>query len=542
MAADVTMLPPGFVLDQASQSASNLPEGFVLDRPEEPEKPRAEQGFLERVREDLTQREERVQEIRQFEQTPVERGLQEAGQTAGAIFDVGGEALVSVGRGISAITPDFIEDPIRDISSDIGAGIVESDIGQLGLQALQEGTEAYQAFKEKYPRAARNLEATVNVGLLVAPVKTPKAAKSGVTPVGKAGERLTAAGKRQAATRKKEFVDDLVLPKQTPTIRAEQAARTTEEGLLRRKTVALTPQQESMAAAVNNLGVEPTKTLQGNYNIISNAVNKEAKSLKRRLNKNDISFPRREFDTRLDAAVARLSENPLITGDAEKTALKIVEKMKQITRDQKSSASGLLEARKKLDSWMRSQKGKTVFDPDRESAISIALREIRNETNDFIDSKATKVAVKKSLKKQSDLLNALDNIAPKTALEANNSLSRLWQKTTSILPLRGEFNQTLAALFGLGGLGASAVFAPFFTKTLFLGLGGWQIGKAVTSPQTKKALGALLKHTDDVIRFTKDKGLISQLRTDRVLLVELLDQLEDDVFTSDENGLETQRR
>lgn len=519
--AGTVALPPGFVLDKKEPArAPALPEGFVLDTPE------AEKGFVERVTEDAIRREARIEEIRGFEQTGAERILQETGQAAGFAFDVGGEALISGFRAL----PDVIEDPIRDIASDVGSAIVESPVGQLGLNALERGVEAYQDFREAYPRAARNLEATVNVAAFVTPAKLPKM-KAPKTAAGKASERLKSVAKRQEFAKKKQFVDDLVLPKQTPTVKAEQAARITEEGLLRRKVVGLTPQQEDMAIAVSRLPVKQNKTLQGNYTVISNSVNKEARSLKRRLNKNDVFFPRREFETRLGAAVTRLSENPLITGDAEKTALKIVNKMKQIVKKENSSASGLLEARKKLDAWMRSQKGKTVFDPDRESAISIALREIRNETNDFIDARATNVAVKKSLKKQSDLLRAMDNIAPKAALEADNALARLWQRTTQILPLRGEFNQTLAALAGVGGLGAAAKFAPVFTKGLFLSLGAYQVGKAVMSPQAKKAVSALLDHTDRVIRFTKDKGVISQLRADRALLLEVIDQMEDDVFT-----------
>ena len=47
-------------------------------------------------------------------------------------------------------------------------------------------------------------------------------------------------------------------------------------------------------------------------------------------------------------------------------------------------------------------------------------------------------------------------------------------------------------------------------------------GKAILSPQTKKALGQLLKLTDSAIRKTRDKNLIRQMRLDRALIVELL--------------------
>ena len=477
-------------------------------------------GFFDRVSEDLATREARIQEIRQFEQTPAERGLQEAGQAAGAIFDVTGEVLTEAGRGISAITPEAIKQPIADVAEDVGSAIVDSPVGQLGIKAIQEGAEVYDSFKQRFPRAARNIEAAANVGLAVAPVKTPvRPAK--VTPIGRAGEAVTGAGTQQAARIKKQFVDDLVLPKQTPTEIARQAGRTAEEGLLRRRVVELSPAQKDIAGEVAKLPVKRNRSLVHNHNIISKAVDKEARSLEKRLKRLRIAFPRKEFDASLNRATERILANPVMVGNAETTARRLIAEYSKILDDVPMTPAGLLQARRRFDKTVTSFRP-TAFDSQTENAFSVVVKELRNTTNDFIDNAAKGVAVKRSLKKQSDLLGAMDNIAPKMASEADNALSRLWQNTTRILPLRGEFNQTLAALVGVGGLGASALFAPFFTKALLAGVGSTAAFRAVTGPQAKRALGALLSNTDEAIRLTKDQALLQQLRLDRALVLEAL--------------------
>ena len=89
------------------------------------------------------------------------------------------------------------------------------------------------------------------------------------------------------------------------------------------------------------------------------------------------------------------------------------------------------------------------------------------------------------------------------------------------MPLRGEFNQAGAALFGIGGLGASALFAPVFTKLVFGSIGFWAAYKYLTGSASRREVGKLLKGIDAMIRKTKDANLIKELRADRALLLEI---------------------
>lgn len=550
MADSVTQLPEGFILDKIPALAvvpdfageTSLPPGFVLDAPEDQVQFLApdigidevvdaedDMGFVERFSEDLENRKQLAIEIQNIfqrgEQTFGESVLQLTGKVgAGSILDFLGEVVISGIEGLSAITPDEIEDPIVETATKAAHLFLETDLGKAGLSAANKGLEVWNEFRAENPRAARNIESVVDIALLVAPVKSKPKIKSQPTIVGRAAERVAAAGETQSARQLSDFVDDLILPKQTAAVRTEQAGRVTEQGILRTREVGLSARERVIADQVSKVpGVSPSKTLQGNRIAISDEITKEAATLKSQLRKNDIIFPRKEFSAELDRALERLKENPLIVGDALTSGEKVVDAMRRIVADKPSTGSGLLQARKELDAFISRQRPK-VFDPAQESALSTAVREIRTSTNDFIDQRAVNVGVKDSLKKQSNLFRALDNIDPKAAVEAQNAILRAWQSANKVLGLRNEFNQVLATAFGLGGLGAAATFAPFFTKLVLSGVVVYSGTKAILSPGAKKGMSKLLAATDKAIRTSKDEALVSQLRLDRAAILELLKQ------------------
>lgn len=543
MADALIQLPEGFILDvvpeAVAQAPTGLPEGFVLDSPitpveapvTAPELATEEEspGFIERFSSDLENRKKLAREIQGLidrgEQAYASSVLQLTGKVGfGTMLDFLGETVVSGVEILSAITPDEIEDPIVDTVTKAAHLFLETDLGKAGMEAAQAGMEAWNEFRAENPESARNIESIVDIGLLIAPVKAKPKIKAQPTMAGRAAIKVEAAGVKQTARQKAAFVDDLVLPKPTAKVRVEQVARTTEEGIFGTKKVALSAGERAMADEVSLIeGVGSSKTLLGNFTVISQEVTNEAKLLKDLLKKNDVIIPRREFAAELDRAITRLGENPLLVGDAATTATKVVDKMKQIVASNPGTASGLLKSRKELDRWIETQKPK-IFDPNQETALSIAVREIRQSTNDFIDERAVNVAVKDSLKKQSTLLRAMDNIGPKAAAEADTALLRAWQSANKVLGLRGEFNQIVATALGIGGLGAAAVAAPMFKFLLITGAVSFVAGKAVLSPSAKKGVSKLLGVVDKAVRTSKDEALIAQLRLDRAAIVELLEQ------------------
>lgn len=500
-----------------------LEEIFANLNPAKPTEER-EDGFIERVNEGLDERREEFGEIIEArasgEQGVLETALQITGKgIIGPIFDVVGEGLVSAFRAL----PDSIEQPLREEASTL----LDSEIGQMGLRALQEGGESYSAFAEENPRAARNIESVVNTALAFMPVGSSVGAGEKTTRtsfVTKIGEAIKAKGVAQNAQKKLDFVQDLILPKQTAKARADQVARTTEEGVLNTKKVQPSIAESKMIDEVSKIeGVASNKSLQANFNVIQQANRAEAEALKKMLAKNDVIFPRKEFKAAIKAVRENLKNNPLIVGDAAKTADKIIKKFDQILLQNKSTGSGLLQARKQLDDFVRSQKGDKAFDPSMENALSIAVREIRQTTNDFLATKAKDVPVKESLAKQSSLFRAMDNIAPKAADEAGNAISRAIQKLESKIPLKGQLASDLA-LIGLGGSSIAAIITnPALVGTALLGAASL---KGAKSAGAKKFVGNLINRIDKAI--VNSPQIAAELRVDRAALVELLESLQEE--------------
>lgn len=102
--------------------------------------------------------------------------LQTIGQGAGFVGDI-------VGRGVSAITPDFIKEPLK-------AGVEKL----AGAETVQDTATSYAKWKEANPEAAANLESVINIGSLI-PVG------QGVTATAKTAGKATAIATGEALTR-----------------------------------------------------------------------------------------------------------------------------------------------------------------------------------------------------------------------------------------------------------------------------------------------------------------------------------------------------
>lgn len=522
-------LPDGFTLDKPT----GLPAGFTLDAPKEKD------NFFERFGDDLKRRfgeqgaeiiNARVRDDQGFAST----ALQLTGVGAGVMMDFLGQALISGGRGLSNITPDMIEDPLIENATKAGMALLNTELGQKGLEAAKSGIAEYTRFAEANPVMARNIEAIVNIGLLVAPVKAaPKATKAGA--LTRAGTRLERSAVRATKQHRQGFVKELVRPSQTKKVREAQVSRTQVKGPLRSKVVELSPAEKASAAEVMKIKtVTPKNTIQGNWNAISAEVTREADKLIRGLRRLERGSGRKslfvgkrgkyvqqEFDDAMDVMAAKMS-NPSVQGDAAKATADMVIGMKRIAGENPRTMSGLLKSRKEFDQWITQGKGQKFFESDIGNALQIGVRDTRRAVNEFVAARAPGKGVKKSLEKQHRLLNAMDDIKVKAAAEENNMLSRAFKNSLKLLPFRGEFNQFMAAIFGIGGLGASARFAPWFTKLAGVTGVAYVGGKAITHPGSRKGLAGLLRMMDEAAQKTTDPAVLRQMRLDRAAVVELL--------------------
>jgi len=498
--------------------------------PQEAEAP----GFFERTTPQLAERNQRIasdfSKMISSEVSPQEAMFNAAGEMAGSFMDVVGEGMVSA----VGMTPDFIKEPVKEGATQAFKAIATSDVGRAGLKAMEGGAGVYRDWKSENPRAARMLENFVNIGVVFAPAKVKANAEPSM--LTKASNKAKIAAETKAAGDRGKFVQELVGPTRDIKQLREEVPRTTEKGAgpFKRSVVEPSPREKEIAAEVSKIaGVTPKNTIQGNFNVIQAENKRLAIKLENDVKKADIKIPQQnvlqEIDDVIDEAI---SNNMYIVGTGENAAEKLRSNVGKIILKHEDKGGfikgeSLFAARKELDKVIRKQKPSVFKEGTAESAVEIMSKATRNAMNDILDrhvtgSRKIDVTVKKELKKQSLLFNAMDNITPKAAAEGNNAIIRSLQNAMKATHLKNEVVQLLALSAGIGGLGAAAFAAPIVRDTsVIAGLiyGAYKTG---SSAQLKRLTSKTLGIIDTAIRVSTNQEMKIALRSDRAIIVEML--------------------
>lgn len=150
-----------------------------------------EQGFSERLGTDIDQRagniERNVSQGVMGEITPLQQGVNIAGNFAGAGLDVLGNVIGSGARGVVSVTPEVIKRPIRDTAK----YIAESPVGDAGRYLGRQASELSQQYPQtsEYFGNVLNLTAAAPAAQMTKTVATKTGKKVGEQAV-KGLERL----------------------------------------------------------------------------------------------------------------------------------------------------------------------------------------------------------------------------------------------------------------------------------------------------------------------------------------------------------------
>lgn len=559
-----TGLPEGFVLDVPPSSPlqpsnGGLPEGFVLDAPPTGEPAEQEAGLIGRIGEDLSGRIESS-----LESVGRDRGLlnnllargsgltqfQVAGDVAGAGLDVIGEAgsaaIGKVGELAQKIAPetsatvsDFVSakaEEFTDFAADKLNALAQTEIGQLGIEAAQDTAEAWQAFSDEHPTVAADIADTVgaagNIALVLAPVKgAPKGGGAiGPKQPGLLGRAVGALDK-SVITKQKGFIDDLVKPLSIKKVRESEIKRSVEgKGFFGGRTVTPSSFEAEIAGTVGKVaGVKQSNTLLQNLNSIQTGLTNEAENLTTLLKGSNVKIPRPNTKRTMETVLAKLKSDSLLVGDAAKTGEKVFDKARKLLLSNPNTPAGVLKSRKQLDAWVKKQSTR-AFDPKTENALSVSLGEIRQSMNDIISNSVPNIAVKESLKKQTNLFRAIDNIAPKAAKEAQTAIGRMAASISKELGITNILDPKMT--LALSALGLGAIASP--TSAAVAGAGVLAVKgakSAVTSKASKQAVSKILRATDKAIAKATARGsvdLAKKLRADRALVIEFVKSKEDE--------------
>ena len=453
--------------------------------------------------------------------------IQTAGQFAGGVFDVLGETLTLGAKGISFVTPDFIKDPIKEGWA-AGVEFITSNPKSIeALKAVEGGVESYGEWKKENPESALTLESVVNLGLLFAPV--PKGGKvkgnpdfvgaSKPTVTEKVGQVMIDASGKQIKDRSTKKAMDLIVPKSGVP---EQTREVSKMGF-KYNVIKPTLQEQKIVDTVATLKIPQSASNQRSLNLIEDAIEAEAKTLERQVASSKEAIPLSESFKLLDEVAVNTKNTDAFVAANQlgKMVDDVVVKAKSLLKENPQTPLGVLKTRKELDAYIKSYKANKSAFPSQdnvETALSIAVRDVRSALNNKVAETVPKANVLSRLEKQSNLYRAKVPVIEKAKNDASNSIGRIWQNVTGVTGLKMPSTPLAIGITGA----ALAGWLPAIIGGVGVGIAGRAVYRGTISPELKKFLGQTLIASSKAIKQAKNPETIKQLRADRALILELL--------------------
>lgn len=449
--------------------------------------------------------------------TGLEAGLSLAGASFNLFSDIIGETVVNaagmVGDGVSYIVPDDIEDPIKNGFKASVDFVMNSEVGQQGMEALYSGVEAWDQFAETYPRAAENIRSVVDIGVVLAPVKKGSVGDP-ISMESKGRTIAKQAGIKQAQNKAINVTDSFSNVKDKDYI-----ART------RSMQPKLTTQERSAIEAVTQLkgyktGMIGDRTANKNFKLVDKALVQEKSKINKVLSSTDAKI---SYNNLMNSITKNMDETLSTTLDPKrvKTAIDdVLEATERAIAKHGTSVKGIRKARTDIDTYVQSRLPKNEWSP--EHPLVVAANQARRDMNDAVASVVPEFA--NSMKKQSGLLHAKKGLTSKMALEHRNAITSFVVNATKSV---GVTRDVGFVLVGLAGSTYAAAAAPI----LLAGTGGYaalRLGqglyKAGINPlQAKKLTGKIIDITGKGIRNASgNPRMVKQLRADRAAMLEII--------------------
>jgi len=528
-------IPKGFIQEDEVVSPLNIPKGFiqkdipVLDDEEKSMLPE----FLQQLGEDWVERTRLVEESKKaYEEGKIGFGeytTQVAGKgVAGRVLDVAGATISGAIDGVSFLLPVTTELVANTVKTGWDM-VLNTEAGKSATEALNEGIESYEKWKEVNPQDAKTFESVVNIALVFAPVKG-RGKSSPVPSFEKTANKIVESGRKSQHIKSIDNIQEMLYP----NITSEMAKRTTEKGVFRRATYLPTGRDIAIFNDVSK--VPKLKTSRSpfyNLDKIQKEIGAEGRRLEALLQSSKIIFPRTETIKNLTNKVEELLKtNTFIAGDKQisRTIQLNLEKAVEIINRHPSTPLGLLKARREFDSVLREQMPK-VFDAKAQTIATESSKVFRNAMNSMINEKVPSAFVNKSLMKQSNLFSARDMLSPIAAKATRTSIGRLFQNVSKVIGPKMEINRAVAIL-GAGSAFQAASLTPIlagYAGSLAVGGTTYGIIRLLGNPKTRIALGKLLGFTNQAIQKSTNPKMIKQLRIDRAFLQDLLEISTDEI-------------
>jgi len=538
-----TLFVPDEVQDVYNES-KDLDSLFVADNIEIA-KDIPEDGLSTKIDKSWDRRQSEVEDLRtRYELgyiTKKQFDSRSVGKAAGYMGDVIGDTIMSGAETVyeEAIKPaaDLAEwlvtykgeSKVVDATNDaVIAGwekFSTSSVAEEAQKAIKKGYKWYKKWSIENPDAAEDLEAFVNIGLLLTPYKTRSNAVPTEVPglASKTGDNLIKWGVDQTANTRITQAKQMLMPDK-PT--RQQLDNTKQVGIFRTNVITPDTFEDEMIKNVSRIkGLNTNRSPTHYFQMINKDINAKATKLIKDLDATGVVLPHTTVIKKIDDTLDDYLKEYFSSADdiALRGAVKIdIEDVKSILAKYPETPSGALAARKEIDKKIRKKYSKKKGDSQlatKEASLDVIRRAMNEATIDSVPD----VAMKKSLDHQFSLFRAKDAIEDKAINDAKNGIGRVLGNVTKVIDLKMQSNRTLAVLFGQSAFAVAGGYMKGIGVGIFA-YGAMQVVKmGANSPKTKFAFGHLLKQIDKAIQASKNGKMKEALRADRIIVQDLFE-------------------
>lgn len=201
--------------------------------------------------------------------------------------------------------------------------------------------------------------------------------------------------------------------------------RGSEQGALKLANISANNRDIEVAQTVKNI-INPTEGYIPNIQKIRSEISNEADAVIQSLKNNDAIFNKNQLRVKIKMGDKPLS---LQADDKLNKMYDLAEnKFMDFVEKNPKNLSGLLQARKQFDSWVDKEVPK-IWEDTTSKPLHNALRQMRSNANDFIAEKLPAGnQFKESLKRQSLMYDAIDNMSDKAAKEIGTNAPQRFMK------------------------------------------------------------------------------------------------------------------
>ena len=456
------------------------------------------------------------------EEMPALATAQVVAPAVGGVFEAG---IKTAGQVLSLATPDVIEKHVVEGVKGLTYDVMQNPTIRQGIEAAKEGMASWTEWKSENPEDGMRIESLIDVALLGIPAtKVPP-----VTPkIDNLSRRAREAGHRQTIRERHAVVGDML----EPLVLEAGEGTTVTKGPLKRKTYIPSDKETETIQVVSLVPkLKPSGNFTDSRNAVYNEINATGERLVTRINNK--GNPKINTQVLIDNLYATAEETVetagyRLAGGTHTFAQDLVAETERLIKASDGTANGILQVRKDLDRFIKTHQPKQIT-AEYVNGKAAALGIVRNLLNDTVASAVPDVNVKGLLRKQHLMYGAWDTLQDKARQEAVTSIGRLWQnihRTSGV-----SIPTTPLALGATASAGTAALSTGWMAWLTggIAGAGGAYVGyKAVTSPEAKKALGALLGATNKAIKASKSKEMVEQLKADRLVLISMLQSPQDE--------------